>query len=53
MAISKSKNKRNLAKRKARKLKELNFITNRTATIISVVTQEYANKLEEYLNTSK
>lgn len=49
MAISKSKNKRNLAKRKAKKLKELNIIKYNKAIAITAFTNTYENRLNELL----
>lgn len=49
MAISKSKNKRNLAKRKLRKEKELNFIKNNKVIAITALTNIYEERLKQAL----
>lgn len=47
MAISKSKNKRNLAKRKLRKENQLKAEQLHNAVVISAMTNTYENRLKE------
>jgi hypothetical protein len=53
MAISKSKNKRNLAKRKIRKQNELKAEQLQKAVAISALTNVYENRLNELINKNK
>ncbi len=49
MAISKSKNKRNLAKRKLRKENQLKAGQLHNAVVIAAMTNTYENRLNELL----
>ncbi len=49
MAISKSKNKRNLAKRKLRKENQLKVDQLHNAVVIAAMTNTYENRLNELL----
>ena len=53
MAISKSKNKRNLAKRKIRKQNELKAEQLHNAVVIAAMTNTYENRLNELLKQNQ
>lgn len=53
MAISKSKNKRNLAKRKIRKQNELRAEQLHNAVVIAAMTNTYENRLNELLKQNQ
>jgi len=53
MAISKSKNKKNLAKRKARIIKERKNKIGEASKRIIYVSDEYERLVNEYLNKAK
>ena len=53
MAISKSKNKRNLAKRKIRKQNELKAEQLHNAVVIAAMTNTYENILNELLKQNQ
>lgn len=53
MAISKSKNKRNLAKRKIRKQNELKASQLHNAIVIAAMTNTYENRLNELLKQNQ
>lgn len=53
MAISKSKNKRNLAKRKIRKQNQLKAEQLHNAVVIAAMTNTYENRLNELLKKNQ
>ncbi len=53
MAISKSKNKRNLAKRKIRKQNELKAEQLHNAVVIAAMTNTYETRLNELLKQNQ
>ena len=53
MAISKSKNKRNLAKRKIRKQNQLKAEQLHNAIVIAAMTNTYENRLNELLKQNQ